>query len=179
MISLVSNFFKGSLRNDPHINIIAAAPIEVGCSSNSQCPPSQVCRNRGCVNPCSVDNPCGILGICTSSNHRASCACPPGFIGDAYTECSQRRILLIYYFIPTSTHLKLLQLQQENALLTRTVLKANPVSKVPARTHVMSLTHHVVRALIAKPSTTGQFANVLLVGLETHMKFASNVSHPL
>ena len=69
------------------IFFFSVAPIEVGCSSDEECASSQACRNRACVNPCSVDNPCGSSADCTVDNHRANCKCPPGFTGDPYSRC--------------------------------------------------------------------------------------------
>ena len=69
------------------MTIFLAAPIEVGCSSDDECPFTQACRNRACVNPCAVDNPCSSTAECTVNSHRAVCKCPPGFTGDPYSRC--------------------------------------------------------------------------------------------
>ena len=65
----------------------SAAPLEVGCSSDDECPFTQACRNRACVNPCAADNPCSSTAECTVNSHRAVCKCPPGFTGDPYSRC--------------------------------------------------------------------------------------------
>lgn len=59
----------------------------MGCSSDDECPFTQACRNRACVNPCATDNPCSSTAECTVNSHRAVCKCPPGFTGDPYSRC--------------------------------------------------------------------------------------------
>ena len=59
----------------------------MGCSSDDECPFTQACRNRACVNPCATDNPCSSTAECTVNSHRAVCKCPPGFTGDPYSQC--------------------------------------------------------------------------------------------
>lgn len=66
----------------------SAAPLELGCSSDDECPDSQACENRLCVNPCLVENPCSPLATCRPRNHRAQCYCPPGMTGDGYRSCT-------------------------------------------------------------------------------------------
>ena len=69
------------------INLIVAAPIEIGCSSDDECASSQACRNRACVNPCAFDDPCSSTAQCNVENHKATCRCPPGMTGDPYSLC--------------------------------------------------------------------------------------------
>ena len=69
------------------IFFLLAAPIEIGCSSDDECAFTQACRNRACVNPCAVDNPCARTAECTANGHRAQCKCPPGYTGDPYSQC--------------------------------------------------------------------------------------------
>ena len=66
----------------------------MGCSSDDECPFTMACRNRACVNPCAVDNPCSSNAECTVNNHRAVCKCPPGFTGDAYSRCVPSKLLI-------------------------------------------------------------------------------------
>ena len=72
--------------------IILAAPIEIGCSSDNECPSSQACRNRACINPCSFDDPCSSTAQCSVTNHKAECTCPPGLTGDPYSLCIPSKI---------------------------------------------------------------------------------------
>lgn len=51
------------------------------CVSNSECPASQACLNRRCVDPC--PGSCG-QAVCSVANHIAFCNCPPGYTGDPY-----------------------------------------------------------------------------------------------
>lgn len=62
--------------------------IKPGCTTSDDCPLSEACLNRQCVNPCVVANPCAITADCQAINHKAVCQCPPGLIGDPFIRCS-------------------------------------------------------------------------------------------
>jgi len=66
-----------------YIEIVAVAPLLVGCSNNDECAPNLACTNKGCVDPCASD-PCSPRALCTVDYHKHVCKCPPGFTGDAY-----------------------------------------------------------------------------------------------
>ncbi len=89
-----------------------AAPIEVGCSSDDECPSFQACVSRSCVNPCTTNNPCSQSARCSVTNHRALCTCPPGTTGDPYTQCVPSKLLSLVilsqqsYFQMIYLHLK-------------------------------------------------------------------------
>ena len=70
-----------------NLSFSLVAPIEVGCSSDFECPPTQACENRKCLNPCSTNNPCAPVATCTVQNHKAMCRCPVGMTGDPYRRC--------------------------------------------------------------------------------------------
>ena len=80
-------YLLSSLDHYSHLSIILASPIEIGCSSDDECASSQACRNRGCVNPCAYDDPCGSNAQCSVLDHDAVCKCPPGMTGDPYSLC--------------------------------------------------------------------------------------------
>ncbi|PNF22176.1 hypothetical protein B7P43_G05064 [Cryptotermes secundus] len=62
---------------------------EIGCRSDSECPPTQACVNRQCEDPCSYTQ-CGVNAICRAdSNHRARCYCPDSYRGDPLILCSR------------------------------------------------------------------------------------------
>lgn len=64
------------------------APAEVpGCKSDDECPLTDTCLNRQCVNPCAATNPCASNAVCQATNHKAVCRCPDGFIGNAFVNC--------------------------------------------------------------------------------------------
>ena len=67
---------------------LSVAPLELGCSSDSECPGSRACENRECVDPCLVRNPCTGIATCRPQNHRAQCFCPEGTTGDGYRSCT-------------------------------------------------------------------------------------------
>eukprot|EP00095_Tigriopus_kingsejongensis_P012598 maker-scaffold642_size120736-snap-gene-0.27 protein:Tk12598 transcript:maker-scaffold642_size120736-snap-gene-0.27-mRNA-1 annotation:"GH13743" len=62
-------------------------PIEFGCQTHQDCPPSQVCNNAACINPCTTQNPCSSLAKCYVQDHMGKCACPAGMTGDPYVSC--------------------------------------------------------------------------------------------
>ena len=66
-------------------------PEPIGCSSDFECATNQACRDRSCINICSVDKPCSPSAICSARNHKASCSCPPGFEGDPYRQCNKSK----------------------------------------------------------------------------------------
>jgi hypothetical protein len=45
--------------------------------------------NLKCADPC--PNTCGIGAQCTTKNHNPICACPPGFTGDPFSQCTPQR----------------------------------------------------------------------------------------
>lgn len=57
------------------------------CSSDNDCPNTDVCRNGNCILACR-DQTCGINAQCLSQNHKAVCNCPPKYEGNPYVECS-------------------------------------------------------------------------------------------
>ena len=74
--------------------LFVVEPEPVGCSSDLECSSNQACRDRSCINPCTNDKPCSPSAICSVSNHKATCKCPPGFDGDAYRQCNKSKSLL-------------------------------------------------------------------------------------
>ena len=70
------------------------AEIVAECTRDSDCTSQQACRNERCVNPCSIDAPCGELAICTVSSHKAKCTCQAGFEGDPYSRCRKSKFKL-------------------------------------------------------------------------------------
>lgn len=55
-----------------------------GCRSDGECPSSEACINGKCSSPCR----CGHYANCEVFNHRPTCKCPPGYVGNAETGCS-------------------------------------------------------------------------------------------
>ena len=58
-----------------------------GCKHDIECPDSQVCVRKYCVDPCLLDNPCGVNSECNSNAHRVSCTCIRNHKGNPYTRC--------------------------------------------------------------------------------------------
>jgi len=65
-----------------------------GCKSDSECPLTQTCINRECVDPCPLER-CGVNALCSARNHRAVCTCPPGYRPDPdpHIRCKQYECL--------------------------------------------------------------------------------------
>lgn len=57
------------------------------CTSDSDCPLSLSCYNQRCVNPCTRGT-CGYRAECEVIQHKPSCSCPTGYLGNPYTECT-------------------------------------------------------------------------------------------
>merc|ERR1712106_9783 len=60
---------------------------EPGCKSNSECGDREICRDRNCINPCIVANPCATNAVCDVRQHSVTCNCPSGFTGDPFSNC--------------------------------------------------------------------------------------------
>lgn len=73
-----------------------------GCKSDSECPLTQTCLNRECVDPCLFEK-CGINAQCSAKNHRAVCTCLPDFKPDPdpYIRCKQYECLTDPDCVPT------------------------------------------------------------------------------
>lgn len=69
-----------------YLNLIAPKD-DPGCLSDVECPNTESCRNRVCINPCIDGNPCSRTAQCLAQNHKAICTCPDGLIGDPFTNC--------------------------------------------------------------------------------------------
>lgn len=74
----------------PGVGYVSTVPIEdPGCRSDDNCPDNQSCRNRQCVSPCAVANPCANNAICTVAGHQPKCTCPEDFTGNPNINCYQ------------------------------------------------------------------------------------------
>lgn len=65
------------------------ACYEIGCRSDSECPSTQACINKDCVDPCAIIQ-CGLNAVCKSDyNHRGRCVCLDNFRGNPLVQCTQ------------------------------------------------------------------------------------------
>lgn len=65
------------------------ACYEIGCRSDSDCPVTQACINRQCVDTCERTQ-CGQNAHCRSDfNHRARCYCLDGYRGNPLVKCDR------------------------------------------------------------------------------------------
>lgn len=75
---------------------------EPECRVDSDCPSRLACLNEHCQNPCATLSPCGVNAECTVQNtlpqRTMICMCLAGYVGDANTLCSLRKILFTLFF---------------------------------------------------------------------------------
>ena len=62
------------------------------CVADDECPENLSCRNRQCISPCELANPCAPNAQCTVSDHKTKCECPEGFTGNPNINCYEGRI---------------------------------------------------------------------------------------
>lgn len=53
------------------------------CRSDKNCADNLICKIGKCQNPCE-ETRCGNLAICNVTNHKLTCTCPPGHLGDPH-----------------------------------------------------------------------------------------------
>ena len=63
------------------------------CTTDPECPDHLACIEEKCKNPCFTSN-CGVNAECRAIKHRATCICNPGFVGDPYRICEERKTYL-------------------------------------------------------------------------------------
>ena len=66
------------------------------CILDPECPNHLACIQEKCQDPCYAHS-CGQFAECKAKNHRAICVCFPGFIGDPYIFCEERKLRCSYY----------------------------------------------------------------------------------
>lgn len=59
----------------------------IGCRSDSECESGKACVNGNCVNPCLIDDPCGIHAECFVFGNKAECRCLSGYRGNPKDRC--------------------------------------------------------------------------------------------
>jgi hypothetical protein len=62
---------------------------EIGCRSDNDCPLSEACINKDCVNQCSHIT-CGQNAFCETEYHRAGCHCIRGYHGNPLVRCEYK-----------------------------------------------------------------------------------------
>ncbi|KAK7075250.1 hypothetical protein SK128_022664 [Halocaridina rubra] len=60
--------------------------LPIGCKAHDECPPSHLCENGKCQNPCDKEI-CGVGAFCIVQRHNQICNCPNGYVGDPYVVC--------------------------------------------------------------------------------------------
>ena len=81
-----------SLSVFPLVLPVTQPVLENGCSDDNDCPDYTACRNRLCINPCAVDDPCAPSAKCLVSKHKAVCSCPDGYVGTPEISCEKRKL---------------------------------------------------------------------------------------
>ena len=59
------------------------------CVVDPDCRTDQICHENRCIDPCLVNNPCAVNAICEPKNHRSTCRCPDGMLGDPFQHCER------------------------------------------------------------------------------------------
>lgn len=54
-----------------------------GCTSDEECAQNEACIGGKCNSPCA----CGTNAICEVIYHKATCNCPPGYVGNPHSLC--------------------------------------------------------------------------------------------
>ena len=68
---------------------ISSSFFSVGCRADNDCPPTQACVNRNCVEVCDQIQ-CGRNAICRSDySHHARCYCLDGYRGNPLVSCER------------------------------------------------------------------------------------------
>ena len=57
------------------------------CTTDRDCPASEVCNSGQCRDPCSLKGACGLNAFCSVERHRKQCVCPQDFTGNPEVEC--------------------------------------------------------------------------------------------
>ena len=60
------------------------------CTTDPECPDHLACIREKCQNPCFTTT-CGVNAECRVTRHRAICYCKPGYEGDPYRICEERK----------------------------------------------------------------------------------------
>ena len=60
------------------------------CTTDPECADHLACIREKCQNPCFTST-CGINAECKAQRHRAVCYCKPGYEGDPYRICEERK----------------------------------------------------------------------------------------
>ena len=89
--------FKHVVYNFCLLSLLFTAPPEPECRIDPDCPQTKACIRNECVNPCRTTT-CGINAECRVNNHRALCICRPGYEGDPYEICEERKLHGILIF---------------------------------------------------------------------------------
>ena len=61
------------------------------CTTDPECPDHLACIQEKCQNPCFTTT-CGVNAECRVTRHRATCYCRPGYEGDPYRICEERKL---------------------------------------------------------------------------------------
>lgn len=84
-------------RNNAGQAVCSCAPSYIGtppncrpeCYTSNDCASDKACINQKCVDPC--PHSCGIESVCHTRDHSPICACPHGYTGDPFSQCTRIR----------------------------------------------------------------------------------------
>ena len=84
---------RPNFRGDPYDNRFGCQPLIQTCNDDSECPDFQLCELqetglKNCTDACSHVR-CGSNAHCVGKDHKSSCRCLPGFVGDSSFGCTK------------------------------------------------------------------------------------------
>ena len=85
-------FFTNLKSHSKVLNFSLLSLAIAGCKSDDECPTTEACYNRECLDPCTFEK-CGLNAECSVRNHRATCKCKTGYKGNPYERCRQYECL--------------------------------------------------------------------------------------
>ena len=95
--SKVEFFVKAHINHPRTLNMIwypfSAKPE---CTVDPECPDHLACIEEKCKNPCFTST-CGVNAECRVTQHRALCICNPGYVGDPYRICEERKNAFVIF----------------------------------------------------------------------------------
>ncbi|KAG7155061.1 Neurogenic locus Notch protein-like 4, partial [Homarus americanus] len=101
------------------------------CLTNTECPMTQACINRRCMDPCV--GTCGLQALCQVIAHNPRCRCPDGFQGDPYYSCTYTPI----FVSPESELPTEIPVEDKDPCLSS---PCGPYAKCSSRDHVYTCT---------------------------------------
>ena len=82
----------------PKMYVLSFPEPRPECVRDPDCSSQLACINEKCKNPC-YSHTCGRKAECKVKNHRPTCVCLPGLIGNPRTICEERKSRFLLWFL--------------------------------------------------------------------------------